>query len=194
MGCTHTYQIKGLGTVVFREPTWLDWERLIKLPGDSGDERLARNLIQKVGDGGPIVDGDPLPFSVKHWQIVRRIIGKLITPDAAYLEAAKATMERGTTKTATLPSGKVITFRDPTPAEESAARSRQDDTEAGYLAATIAIAKACLLTVDGAKPAVGPFPLDLLDGRVFIELFASEAYATTDEVEEALGTGKREEG
>lgn len=193
MGCTHTYQIKGLGTVVFRDPTWLDWERLIKLPGDSGDERLARNLIQKVGDGGPIADGD-LPFSVKHWQIVRRIIGKLITPDPAYLEAAKATVERGTTKTATLPSGKVITFRDPTPAEESAARSRQDDTEAGYLAATIAIAKSCLLTVDGAKPGIGPFPLDLLDGRVFIELFASEAYATTDEVEEALGTGKREEG
>lgn len=190
MGCTHTFTIKGLGEVVFRDPTWHDWERLIKLPGDSGDERLARNLIQKVGDGGPIPDGGDWPFSLKHWQVIRGIIRKLITPDPSLLEAAKATVEHGAAISVTLPSGKVITFRPPTLAEDSAARGGGAEFEA----ASIVLAKSCLLTVNGAKPAIGPFPLDLTDGRVYVEIFMAESYATSADVEEALGTGKREEG
>lgn len=188
MGCTH-FTIKGLGEVVFRDPTWLDWERLIKLPGDSGDERLARNLIQKVGDGGPIPDGD-WPFSVRHWQIIRGIICKLITPDSSLVKAAKATVEHGAAISVTLPSGKVITFRPPDVKEDAAARGGGAEFEA----ASVALAKSCLLTVNGAKPAIGPFPLDLTDGRVYVEIFMAESYATSADVEEALGTGKREEG
>lgn len=178
-----TYTIAGYGPLKLRAPTWLDYERLIKRAGDSGDEDLVRNLM-----GGHT---GPLPFNSKAWIVVRSIVRKLMEPPAGALEAARESVERGAGSVAvTLPSGKVARFRVPTGAEYDAAAQHATEFEA--LALTLA--KQNLVTIGGEGPDIAWAAMDIFDGRTYLDVFLGEAVATPADVEAALASAVYSEG
>lgn len=205
----HTFPFTrvGIESITFRTPVWDDWDRLIRAQADSGDERLARNLIQAIGKDtihltdarGPIKDDEPLPFNSKQWIAIRGVVSRMMSPDAkgqkqgTAADKALATIDRALVSTFTAPSGKRFEFKVPTAAEYELAHKGAVEFEVAMLN----LARRGLVAIDGVASPGGTMwhpAMSLTDGRVYVDVFVRETSATGEDVDEIFAAESYKEG